>query len=199
MAKLTRKCQRCKIDDTHKDSMKVEYVGSKNTPKYYHENCYNEHLKEKQFKEEESRKLDELVKVIQDIYGIKELPTQVYPFIQKLRNGESVFNKQQTGKRYKQGYDFEIIKETYNYCSDTIEYWNQQKDFNGSFMNAFRYGLSIVIDKIYFVEQRMENRKQQVKAIERQMKHMSESEEDVEFVSSYKKKNDNSTFDFLND
>lgn len=198
MPKLTRKCRYCKIDDTHKDEMEVEYVGTKKTPKYYHKECYKEYRKEKDFKEEESRKLDELVEVIQNIYGVKELPTQAYPLLQKLRNGEKVFGKQQTSKRYKEGYDFEVIKETYDYCSETIEYWNQHKSFNDSFMNAFKYGLSIIIDKIYYVEQRIENRKEQEKAIDKHIEQLRE--EDFDFESSYEKnKEKEEDFDFLND
>lgn len=196
MAKKTRKCQRCKIDDTLMEDMDFETVGEKRPlKKFYHKECYAEHLKEKQFKAEEAEKLDKLVHTIQKIYGVSSLPNQAYPFLQKLRNGEPVYGKQQVTKRYKEGYDYLLIEETFDYCSSTIEYYNSVKNFDG-FMSAFRYALSIIIDKIYLVEKRAQERLKQEMAVERQMKQL-EAEEET-YASNYKKPTQtNDITDFL--
>ncbi|AGI11793.1 hypothetical protein X915_gp101 [Bacillus phage vB_BanS-Tsamsa] len=184
MAKKTRKCMRCKIDDTLMEEMEFEVVGEKRPlKKFYHKACYKEHLAEKQFKVEEAEKLDKLVHKIQEIYGVSSLPNQAYPFLQKLRNGEPVYGKQQVTKRYKEGYDYLLIEETFDYCSSTIEYYNSVKNFDG-FMSAFRYALSIIIDKIYLVEQRVKSRERAEIVAE---KHMAQVEQEESYSSNYKK------------
>lgn len=192
------KCQYCGITDTSKNEMEFELVGkSKPIKKYFHKTCYQEYLKEKEFKEKEAKELEELKTTIENIFGIKQLPNQAYPFLQKLRNGEQVFGNQNMGKRYKQGYTYPLIKETFEYCEDTIQYWLTIKDFDG-FMNAFKYALSIVIDKIYFVEKRAKERENKNMLIEEHIKQIEVSDEI--FESNYKKKNDkDDILDFLDD
>lgn len=190
------KCQKCNKLDTPKDEMEFELVGkTKQTKKYYHKSCYVEHLKDKQFKEEERVRLDSLVLVIQKIYGIEQLPHQVYPFLQKLRNGEQVFGNQQTGKRYKMGYPYEIIEESYLYCEDTLNYWNSQKDFGG-FMNAFKYGIAIIIDKLYIVEQKVKDKESKEALANKHSESISN--ESPLYEKSYKKKNNDSSLDLSN-
>lgn len=200
MAKLTRKCQRCKIEDTKMEEMEFEIVGEKRKlRKFYHKHCFQEHLVEKKFKEEEAVKLDKLVQTIQKIYGVDPLPQQAFPFLQKLRNGEPVFGaRQKMDKRYKEGYDYLLIEETYDYCSNTIEYYNGVKSFDG-FMSAFKYALSIIIDKIYLVEQRVKQREKSRIAMERQIAQV-EAEDQI-FETTYKKpkKNKADITDFLDD
>jgi hypothetical protein len=198
MAGKTRKCQWCK-EQGSLDSMVVEMVGNtKPVRKFYHNNCHVKYLEDKAFKEHEAKELDKLTETIKRIYGVKELPRTAFTLLQNLRNGEPVFGKrQQIGKRYKQGYTYSLIEETFDHCSDTIEYWNGVKSFDG-FMGAFKYALTIVIDKIYFVEQRAVERAKKQNLIE---KHIAETQhEEQEFESSYKKKTSNTDItDFLDD
>lgn len=193
------KCQWCG-DKSPKSEMEFELVGkAKPVRKYYHESCHKEFLKDKAFKEKEAEELDKLKETIEDIFGIKQLPNQAYPFLQKLRNGEQVFGRQNIGKRYKEGYEYNLIEETFRHCEDTIHYWLSVKtDFNG-FMGAFKYALSIVIDKIYFVEQRVNEQESKKRMIE---KHIETVEaEDTMFESSYEKNKskDDDILDFLDD
>ena len=77
------KCQRCGVADTEKDELEFDLVGEKKpVKKYYHKSCYQEHLKDKEFKAKESKELDELIEVIKDIYGVKVVPNTIYPFLQ---------------------------------------------------------------------------------------------------------------------
>jgi len=66
-------------------------------------------------------------------------------------------------------------------------------------MSAFKYALAIVIDKIYFVEQRAKERENKNKMIEKYIEQVEVS--DVMFESNYKKKNkkDDDILDFLDD
>ena len=193
------KCQYCGITDTPKTEMEFELVGkTRPVRKYYHKTCYQKFLEDKKFKEKEAEELDSLRQTIEDIFGIKQLPNQVYPFLQKLRNGEQVFGRQNMGKRYKQGYTYKLIEETFRHCEDTIHYWLDRINFDG-FMGAFKYALAIVIDKIYFVEQRAKEREDKDKMIEKHIEQVEIS--DVMFESNYKKKNkkDDDILDFLDD
>jgi len=179
--------------------MEFELVGNaKPVRKYYHKSCYKNFLDDKRFKEEEAKELDSLKETIENIFGVKQLPNQAYPFLQKLRNGEQVFGRQNIGKRYKEGYKYSLIEETFVHCEDTIHYWLGVKDFNG-FMGAFKYALSIVIDKIYYVEQRANERESKKAMMDRHIEHVID--EDV-FESNYKKKaskTQDDILDFLDD
>lgn len=179
MARNIRKCRWCKVSSP-KEEMVVEYVGKKKTPRYYHEHCYQEYLKDKEFKERERRELGKLIEVIKQIYGVKTVPKSVYPYLQDLRNGTQFFGRY--GYKYKQGYPYDLIAETFEYCSETIQYWLSVKKFDG-FMGAFKYGLAIIADKLPIVEQRRKQREKERKLIARHIEQI----QGYEFETSYRR------------
>lgn len=188
MAKFRNvRCQHCEITDTSRDDMVFEMVGdTKPVRKNYHKHCWESHLKHREFLAHEMTLKDELNETLKEIYGVKEIPSQAWALLEKLRGGNPVFGaKQVIGKRYREGYEYPLIKETFEYCSDTIEYWNGVKNFDG-FMGAFKYALSIVIDKVYTVEQRVKTREKQELLITKHLEVVEDN--DSEFVESYKKK-----------
>lgn len=197
---MTRKCNWCKKNDAHMDDMEFVLVGkAKPVKKFYHKGeCWEEYQTDRAFKEKEAQEKLELKETIERIYKIKELPRQVYPFLEGLRNGTPVMQGQQTGKRYKEGYNYSLIKATYEFIEETLNYYHETKDdFNG-FMSEFKYGLAIVIDKIYKVEQRVKNRQIQEEKMERHIKKAKASDDD--YVSNYKKPKDKDGIeDFLDD
>lgn len=198
MARETRVCQYCRIEDTNKDDMEVERVksGTKMINKFYHKHCHEKLLAEKAFKEEESKELDKLVEVVKDIYGIKAVPNSVYPYLQDLRNGTRFFGKK--NYRYKEGYTYDLIAETFQFCSETIDYWNARKSFDGA-TGAIKYGLAIVCDKLHVVEQRRKRREQQRALTEIHIQNVDVDDFDEETNNNYKKptKNKNDITDFL--
>lgn len=197
--KKTRKCQLCGIDDTPIEKMKSETVGGKRPiEKYFHDKCHLLYLEKKERIERELLELDELRLVIQKIFAVDPLPQQAYPLLQKIRNGEPITGKNNSGKRYKEGYSYSLIREAFEHCEDTITYWNGAKDFNG-FMNAFRYALAIVIDKLYVVEQKVAQREQQKILMEKHIERLEDVEH--EYETSYKKPSKSKTdiSDFLDD
>ena len=176
MAKKTRKCNLCKIEDTLKEDMEFEMVGVKKpVPKYYHKKCFEIRMKEKAINEQERLEKDKLCEVIKEIYGIKSIPNTFFPHLQELRDGG--------GKR--EGYTFDVLAETFNYCSDTIEYWLSVKDFN-DLTGALKYGLSIVSNKAFIIENRRKDQETQQRLIDKQEE--KEAVEETEFKSNYKKK-----------
>lgn len=147
-SRTQRKCQWCKeygnIDE-------MIYILQGKTKKFYHQNCYQEYLKDKEFKAKERQELDELVEVIKKVFGVKRLPNSVYPYLQDIRNGTQFFGKY--NYKYKNGYSYKLIAETFDYCEYVIQDSIRRKGFN-DFMTAFKYGLAIVVNKLPFVERK---------------------------------------------
>ena len=130
----------------------MEKVTKGKTNKYYHkEECYEAYLKEEEFKVEEALKRDSLYQKVMDIYDVKALPTSYYMQIEDLRHGNRIFKNQKIGKRYREGYDYDLIEETYDESRSAIEWSLKNKAFV-NLSNMLNYGLSIVINKIYEVE-----------------------------------------------
>lgn len=189
-------CQVCKIKALKVD-MEFEMVGTK-TPvaKYYHKGiCWETYLKEKAFKDNERVEMDALVEIIKEIYGVKAIPNSCFVYINELRNGTTFFGK--NDYKYKEGYSYELMTETFSYVSESIEYANRTKTFKG-FNNAFRYGLAIVCDKLSVVENRRKLRQKQNAQIN---KHLEKVENEEAFVDTYKKKEKSKTdiTDFLDE
>lgn len=183
MAKRTVKCQYCEVSDTPKEEMAYDLVGKKETKKYIHHGCFQDYLEDKAFKEKERQEMDILVEVIKDIYNVKVLPNSAYPFLQDLRNGNRFFGKYDYN--YKKGYSYALIAETFEYCSETIQTYNEIKDFKGSVVNALRYGLAIVCDKLAYVEKRKAVKEVEGLKIAKRMEKIEKGEQ--RFESNYKK------------
>lgn len=195
------KCQWCEQRDTDRDEMEFFLAGVKNPQKkYIHKHCWEAFLKDKEEKDKERAEQDALNEVIMQIYGVKKLPNEAWVLLENLRHGNAIFGSQQKlSKRYKEGYSFTLLAETFDYCSETIEYHNSQKRFT-SFMAAFRYGLAIIIDKVYFVERRKEKIEAEKRMAENHMKNMEEGNHG--YKSNYKpssKRNKVDISEFLDD
>lgn len=188
--KKTRKCQWCGVDDTLMEDMKFEMKGIKAPKKaFYHEHCYGEYRIKQDFLDKEKAEKDELTEVIKEIYGIKgDLHRQAFPLLESIRNGQPI-NGKETNKRYKEGYEYHLIRKTFEYCTDTIEWANANKNFDG-FMQAFRYALSVILDKIYVVEQREKERQRQEMRIEKHFEdiQLDENNFELEYETNFKKK-----------
>jgi len=168
--------------------------GKKTTYRYYHMKCFEIAEYERAFRQHERKEMDELCEVIKEIYGVTTIPSTIFPYIQDLRNGTRFFGK--NDYKYKKGYSYQLIAETFRFCSSTIEYYNSTKTFNG-FTHAFKYGLTIVCDKLSLVENRLRNQAQQELIADLHLERASEREE--EFQTSYKPKTKKDNLDFLDD
>lgn len=194
-------CQWCGEKST-KDKMVQVKVGVKTkVNKYYHEkDCYNAFLEEEEFKKIEAVKRDSLYETIMKIYDVKVLPNSFYMQIEGLRHGNRVFKRQNMGKRYREGYDYELIEDSYLYSQDSIEWSLENKAFT-NLANALNYGLSIIINNIYNVEMKRDSKrdKEHMEKVVENVK--SENETPVDFYeSSYKRnKKDENDISFLLD
>ena len=136
------KCQWCQNKD-EKETMTSEQIGKQN--RYYHPNCYDQYLIDKEFKQQERLELDSLVDVIKRVHDIKIIPNQFYPYLQQLRNDDVLFGKLK--KQYKQGVSYKVITDTYEYCQKDIAWAKGNKDFK-QVMAELKYGLAIVKNNI---------------------------------------------------
>ena len=120
--------------------------------KYYHEeDCYDAFIEEEKFKEKEAREKDSLVQTVMDIYDVKALPNTFYMQMEGLRHGNRLFSRQKLGWRYREGYEYNLIEESYLYSKDSID-WSLEKKAFVNLSNALNYGLTIVINNMYNVE-----------------------------------------------
>lgn len=192
-------CQYCGEKSTKDKMVQVKVGVTTKVNKYYHEEeCYQAYLDEEEFKKEEAVKRDSLYETIMRIYDTKVLPNSFYMQIEGLRHGNRVFKRQNMGKRYRQGYDYDLIEETYLYSEDAIEWSLDNKAFT-NLANALNYGISIIINNIYNVEMKRDS--------VRSREHMEAIVENVReednlpanlFESSYKKaKEDEHDISFL--
>lgn len=192
-------CQWCGEKSTKDKMVQVKVGVTTKVNKYYHEEeCYQAYLEEEEFKEIEAVKRNSLYETIMKIYDVKVLPNSFYMQIEGLRHGNRVFKRQNMGKRYREGYDYDLIEETYLYSKDAIEWSLDNKAFT-NLANALNYGLSIIINNVYNVELKRDSI--------RDREHMEKIAENVReednlsantFESSYKKsKGDEHDISFL--
>lgn len=169
------------------------------TNKYYHKlNCYDEFQAEQAFKEKEAIERDRLYMKVMKIYNVKALPNTYYMQIEGLRHGNRVFKKQTMGKRYREGYDYDLIERAYDASENAIVWSLKNKAFT-NLANTLNYGLSIVINNIYEVERKRDSVK-----LKEHMEEVSDNVKEIDeqldtFESSYKKKEvtDEDFFDML--
>lgn len=152
-------CQYCGSKDTRDEMVQVKFGITTKVNKYYHKkDCHEAFLKEEEFKKEEAVKRDSLYETVMGIYDVRVLPNSFYMQIEGLRHGNRVFKRQNMGKRYREGYDYDLIEESYLYSEDSIHWSLDNKAFT-SMANALNYGLSIVINNIYNVELKRDTRR----------------------------------------
>lgn len=190
------KCQWCS-GKAERDEMVKVTKGKVN--KYYHmHECYDEYIAEIEFKKKESIVRDSLYTKIMEIYGVRALPSSYYMQIEGLRHGNRVFKTQSMGKRYREGYEYDLIEDAYKESEGAIEWSLKNKAFT-NLTNALNYGLSIVINNIYEVEKKRDSVQQREHLEQISENNRTDIEEEEVFESSYKKKetDDDDFFDML--
>ena len=191
----TRVCKYCKEKS---DILEMTFIEEGKSKKFFHNKCLKLYQTEQIFKAEQKIKRESLFEKIAEIYNIplSEFPKPCFVFLENIRNGEEVFKGQKPTTRYKQGYDYNIIEKTYDYCKKDIEYHNRAKDFDSVYI-AMRYGLRIIVDKISYVQRLTDKLARQESLMEVKAEVTDNSDT---FVSNYKKtEHKNDISDFLDD
>jgi primosomal protein N' len=114
--------------------MEVESKTSETTGKtknnYFHKGeCWEQHLKRKNFIVQEMKEKDELNEVIKSIHDIKyDIPPRIWELIQDLRNGTNRYVSFWK-KKYKAGVPYSVMAEAYRMSKDNIEWAKLNKRF----------------------------------------------------------------------
>lgn len=153
------KCKCCGLTDTPKKDMSqyVYYTDKGNeVSENVHKDCYEQHVKNKEFYKKEYIELDSLYETIMRIHQLKSFPPNFFPMIQELRNGTILVGRKKK-KKYKEGYPYPLIEKTYEYCQESIEYWKKNKEFT-TIMQELMYCWMIINSKIIDVKKRDEKK-----------------------------------------
>jgi hypothetical protein len=163
--------------------VRITHSETREYKKHYHPDCYEKQLE--MDKENADRdKLNDIIKSVHKIPEAQPIPQQFWLKIQELRHGMVIFGKKK--KRYKQGFDFDLISETYEHCRESIEYWKKNKEF-ASLLNELQYGFAIINDKINIVKKKRDKKEHQNKVKEAKKDNIEQNIISEEIEVKFKK------------
>lgn len=138
------KCPVCEKSGDREDMTYEE-----KSKRYYHQQgCIDTFNKDKEFKAKERDELESLMNIIVKVHKLSSrssIPHSFYPYIQDIRNDSSLFGK--IAKRYKEGISYKTLEDTYNFCTDKIEWARGNKEFK-NILSEMKYCLAIVKNNI---------------------------------------------------
>lgn len=181
MAKQSiRTCPVCKKKD--KINVMVQYEKLPN--RYLHPECKEMEMERFKRNQIEQEKKDIFWQTLAEIVNLKfvDIPPRIYTLAQNLRSGNPVFNKKKTDKRYRDGFEWDVMTRTVIDSKQKIRTAIETKDFQ-SIDSALYYVMKIVVNRIPLVHQKMEREK---KALEVQKaREASITQEDIENIIRY--------------
>lgn len=181
MAKQSiRTCPVCKKKD--KIDVMVQYEKLPN--RYLHPECKEMEIEKFKRNQIEKEKKDIFWETLAEIVNLKfiDIPPRIYTLAQNLRNGNPVFNKKKTDKRYRDGFEWDVMTRTVIDSKQKIRTAIETKDFQ-SIDSALYYVMKIVVNRIPLVNQKMEREK---KALEVQKaREESITQEEIKNIIRY--------------
>ena len=181
MAKQSvRTCPVCKKKD--KIDVMVQYEKLPN--RYLHPECKEMEMERFKRNQIEQEKKDIFWQTLAEIVNLKfvDIPPRIYTLAQNLRSGNPVFNKKKTDKRYRDGFEWDVMTRTVIDSKQKIRTAIETKDFQ-SIDSALYYVMKIVVNRIPLVHQKMEREK---KALEVQKaREASITQKDIENIIQY--------------
>ena len=181
MAKQSiRTCPVCKKKD--KIDVMVQYEKLPN--RYLHLECKEMEIERFKRNQIEQEKKDIFWQTLAEIVNLKfvDIPPRIYTLAQNLRSGNPVFNKRKTDKRYRDGFEWDVMTRTVIDSKQKIRTAIETKDFQ-SIDSALYYVMKIVVNRIPLVHQKMEREK---KALEVQKaREASLTQEDIKNIIQY--------------
>ena len=178
MAKQSiRTCPVCKRKD--KIDVMVQYEKLPN--RYLHPKCKEVEVERFKRNQIEQEKKDIFWETLAEIVNLKfiDIPPRIYTLAQNLRNGNPVFNKKKTDKRYRDGFEWDVMTRTVIDSKQKIRTALETKDFQ-SIDSALYYIMKIVVNRIPLVHQKMEREKKALEAQKAREARMTQEEiEDI--------------------
>lgn len=176
----TRVCPICKKKDTI--DVMVQYDKLPN--KFLHPECKEKEIQRVLENQIEQEKKDEFWETLSNIVNLKyvDIPPRIYTLAQNLRSGNPVFNKKSTDRRYRDGFDWDVMTRTVLDSKDKIRKAIETIDFK-SIDSALYYVMKIIVNRIPLVHKKMER---EAKALEsKKRKEESISQEDIKNIVEY--------------
>ena len=152
--------------------------------RYLHPECKEMEMERFKRNQIEQEKKDIFWQTLAEIVNLKfvDIPPRIYTLAQNLRSGNPVFNKKKTDKRYRDGFEWDVMTRTVIDSKQKIRTAIETKDFQ-SIDSALYYVMKIVVNRIPLVHQKMEREK---KALEVQKaREASITQEDIENIIQY--------------
>lgn len=151
-----RTCPVCKKKD--KIDVMVQYEKLPN--RYLHPECREIEMERFNKNQIEKEQKDIFWKTLSEIVNLKfiDIPPRIYTLAQNLRSGNPVFNKKKTDKRYRDGFEWNVMTRTVIDSKQKIRTAIETKDFQ-SIDSALYYVMKIVVNRIPLVNQKMEREK----------------------------------------
>ncbi len=181
MAKQSiRTCPVCKKKD--KIDVMVQYEKLPN--RYLHPECKEMEIEKLKINQIEQEKKDIFWKTLAEIVNLKfvDIPPRIYTLAQNLRSGNPVFNKRKTDKRYRDGFEWDVMTRTVIDSKQKIRTAIETKDFQ-SIDSALYYIMKIVVNRIPLVHQKMEREKRALEV--QKAREASLTQEDIKKIVRY--------------
>lgn len=181
MAKQSiRTCPVCKKKD--KIDVMVQYEKLPN--RYLHPKCKEMEIERFKKNQREQEKKDVFWETLAEIVNLKfiDIPPRIYTLAQNLRNGNPVFNKKKTDKRYRDGFEWDVMTRTVIDSKQKIRTAIETKDFQ-SIDSALYYIMKIVVNRIPLVHQKMEREKRALEV--QKAREASLTQEDIKEIVRY--------------
>ncbi|QGJ84931.1 hypothetical protein [Lactococcus phage P1048] len=181
MAKQSiRTCPVCKKKD--KIDVMVQYEKLPN--RYLHPECKEMEIEKFKINQIEQEKKDIFWETLAEIVNLKfvDIPPRIYTLAQNLRSGNPVFNKRKTDKRYRDGFEWDVMTRTVIDSKKKIRTAIETKDFQ-SIDSALYYIMKIVVNRIPLVHQKMEREKRALEV--QKAREASLTQEDIKKIVRY--------------
>lgn len=181
MAKQSiRTCPVCKKKD--KIDVMVQYEKLPN--RYLHPECKEMEIEKFKINQIEQEKKDIFWQTLAEIVNLKfvDIPPRIYTLAQNLRSGNPVFNKRKTDKRYRDGFEWDVMTRTVIDSKKKIRTAIETKDFQ-SIDSALYYIMKIVVNRIPLVHQKMEREKRALEV--QKVREASLTQEDIKKIVRY--------------
>lgn len=181
MAKQSiRTCPVCKKKD--KIDVMVQYEKLPN--RYLHPECKEMEIEKFKINQIEKEKKDIFWETLAEIVNLKfvDIPPRIYTLAQNLRSGNPVFNKKKTDRRYRDGFEWDVMTRTVIDSKKKIRIAIETKNFQ-SIDSALYYIMKIVVNRIPLVHQKMEREKRALEV--QKAREASLTQEDIKNIIQY--------------
>lgn len=175
-----RVCPICKNKD--KIDVMVEYDKLPN--KFLHPECREQEIERVERNRVEQEEKDKFWETLADVVNLtyNDIPPRIYTLAQNLRSGNPVFNKKKVDRRYREGFEWDVMTQTVIDSKKKIRTAIETIDFQ-SIDSALYYVMKIIVNRIPIVHMKMEREAKAEKV--RKAREESITQEEIKNIIRY--------------